>query len=89
MNSVMGLPEVLVGRVLSLIYFGEDYSCECLVCQFCNDLLLKTFLNREKMPVHKVGSTPLDMNQFRMLFSTCKVPGVNRDYIMNYFKTGK
>ncbi|XP_063093230.1 peroxisomal carnitine O-octanoyltransferase isoform X3 [Cavia porcellus] len=44
-------------------------------------------LRQEKMPVHKVGSTPLDMNQFRMLFSTCKVPGVNRDYIMNYFKT--
>nr|BAE20525.1 unnamed protein product [Mus musculus] len=46
-------------------------------------------LRREKLPVHKSGNTPLDMNQFRMLFSTCKVPGITRDSIMNYFKTGK
>ncbi|EHA97328.1 Peroxisomal carnitine O-octanoyltransferase [Heterocephalus glaber] len=45
-------------------------------------------LRKEKMPVHKVGGIPLDMNQFRMLFSTCKVPGVTRDSIMNYFRTG-
>ncbi|KAM5236783.1 peroxisomal carnitine O-octanoyltransferase [Ctenodactylus gundi] len=44
-------------------------------------------LRKEKMPVHKVGNTPLDMNQFRMLFSTCKVPGISRDSIMNYFRT--
>ncbi|XP_008059501.1 peroxisomal carnitine O-octanoyltransferase [Carlito syrichta] len=44
-------------------------------------------LRKEKVPVHKVGNTPLDMNQFRMLFSTCKVPGITRDSIMNYFKT--
>nr|XP_051696112.1 peroxisomal carnitine O-octanoyltransferase isoform X3 [Oryctolagus cuniculus] len=41
----------------------------------------------EKVPVDKVGNTPLDMNQFRMLFSTCKVPGITRDSIMNYFRT--
>ncbi|XP_021529909.1 peroxisomal carnitine O-octanoyltransferase isoform X2 [Aotus nancymaae] len=44
-------------------------------------------LRKEKVPVHKVGNTPLDMNQFRMLFSTCKVPGITRDSIMNYFRT--
>lgn len=31
---------------------------------------------------------PFDMDQFRMLFSTCKVPGINKDTIRNYFKTG-
>lgn len=44
-------------------------------------------LRKEKIPIHKVGSTPLDMNQFRMLFSTCKIPGITRDYIENNFKT--
>ncbi|XP_069318791.1 peroxisomal carnitine O-octanoyltransferase [Eulemur rufifrons] len=44
-------------------------------------------LRKEKVPVHKVGNTPLDMNQFRMLFSTCKVPGITRDSIMSYFRT--
>ncbi|XP_042540558.1 peroxisomal carnitine O-octanoyltransferase [Dipodomys spectabilis] len=44
-------------------------------------------LRTEKVPVHKVGNTPLDMNQFRMLFSTCKIPGITRDSIVNYFRT--
>nr|XP_004662354.1 peroxisomal carnitine O-octanoyltransferase [Jaculus jaculus]XP_045016848.1 peroxisomal carnitine O-octanoyltransferase [Jaculus jaculus]XP_045016849.1 peroxisomal carnitine O-octanoyltransferase [Jaculus jaculus]XP_045016850.1 peroxisomal carnitine O-octanoyltransferase [Jaculus jaculus] len=44
-------------------------------------------LRKEKVPVHKSGNTPLDMHQFRMLFSTCKVPGITRDSIMNYFRT--
>ncbi|KAF6085644.1 carnitine O-octanoyltransferase [Phyllostomus discolor] len=44
-------------------------------------------LRKEKVPVNKVGNTPLDMNQFRMLFSTCKIPGINRDSIRNYFRT--
>ncbi|XP_003782687.1 peroxisomal carnitine O-octanoyltransferase [Otolemur garnettii] len=44
-------------------------------------------LRKEKVPVHKAGNTPLDMNQFRMLFSTCKVPGITRDSIINYFRT--
>lgn len=44
-------------------------------------------LRKEKLPVDKAGNTPLDMNQFRMLFSTCKIPGISRDSIMNYFRT--
>lgn len=44
---------------------------------------------RESMPPQKAGDTPLDMHQFRMLYSTCKVPGVTKDKIHNYFKTGR
>lgn len=44
-------------------------------------------LTKEKLPVDKVGTTPLDMHQFRMLFNTCKVPGITRDSIINYFRT--
>ncbi|KAM6201358.1 peroxisomal carnitine O-octanoyltransferase isoform 2-T2 [Rhynchocyon petersi] len=44
-------------------------------------------LRKEKLPVQKVGNTPLDMNQFRMLFSTCKIPGITRDSVINYFNT--
>lgn len=43
---------------------------------------------REKLAPQKVGRVPLDMDQFRMLFCTCKVPGVTKDTIHNYFKTG-
>lgn len=50
-------------------------------------LLLAYF--RERLPPQKSGKIPLDMDQFRMLFSTCKVPGVKKDTIRNYFKTGR
>ncbi|KAB0353786.1 hypothetical protein FD755_023519 [Muntiacus reevesi] len=44
-------------------------------------------LRKEKLAVEKIGNVPLDMNQFRMLFSTCKIPGITRDSIINYFRT--
>lgn len=31
----------------------------------------------------------LTMNQFRRLFSTCRIPAVQRDHLKAYFKTGK
>lgn len=42
----------------------------------------------ERVAPQKAGKTPLDMDQFRMMFCTCKVPGVKKDTIHNYFKTG-
>nr|XP_057939643.1 peroxisomal carnitine O-octanoyltransferase isoform X2 [Doryrhamphus excisus] len=42
---------------------------------------------KEKMAPQKAGKVPLDMDQFRMLFCTCKVPGVKKDALYNYFKT--
>uniref|UniRef100_A0AAQ5XAQ1 Peroxisomal carnitine O-octanoyltransferase n=1 Tax=Amphiprion ocellaris TaxID=80972 RepID=A0AAQ5XAQ1_AMPOC len=44
-------------------------------------------IRTERMAPQKAGKTVLDMDQFRMLFCTCKVPGVKKDTIRNYFKT--
>uniref|UniRef100_A0A3Q3LWQ2 Peroxisomal carnitine O-octanoyltransferase n=1 Tax=Mastacembelus armatus TaxID=205130 RepID=A0A3Q3LWQ2_9TELE len=44
-------------------------------------------LRTERLAPQKSGKNPLDMHQFRMLFCTCKVPGVKKDTIYNYFKT--
>ncbi|XP_017280549.1 peroxisomal carnitine O-octanoyltransferase isoform X2 [Kryptolebias marmoratus] len=44
-------------------------------------------LRTERLAPQKAGKTPMDMDQFRMLFCTCKVPGVKKDTIRNYFKT--
>uniref|UniRef100_A0A672GA41 Peroxisomal carnitine O-octanoyltransferase n=1 Tax=Salarias fasciatus TaxID=181472 RepID=A0A672GA41_SALFA len=44
-------------------------------------------IRTERLAPQKAGQSPLDMDQFRMLFCTCKVPGVNKDTIHNYFKT--
>ncbi|XP_029602300.1 peroxisomal carnitine O-octanoyltransferase-like isoform X3 [Salmo trutta] len=44
-------------------------------------------LRTERLDPHKADNVVLDMDQFRMLFCTCKVPGVTKDTIINYFKT--
>uniref|UniRef100_A0A3P9KQ19 Peroxisomal carnitine O-octanoyltransferase n=1 Tax=Oryzias latipes TaxID=8090 RepID=A0A3P9KQ19_ORYLA len=44
-------------------------------------------LHTERLAPQKSGKTPFDMDQFRMLFNTCKVPGVKKDSIQNYFQT--
>ncbi|XP_064300756.1 peroxisomal carnitine O-octanoyltransferase [Phalacrocorax carbo] len=44
-------------------------------------------LRKEKVAVQRSGTAVLDMNQLRMLFCTCRIPGVTRDSIVNYFKT--
>ncbi|KAM4685371.1 peroxisomal carnitine O-octanoyltransferase [Amazona ochrocephala] len=44
-------------------------------------------LRKEKVPVERSLDEVLDMNQFRMIFCTCKIPGVTRDSISHYFKT--
>ncbi|XP_054847192.1 peroxisomal carnitine O-octanoyltransferase [Eublepharis macularius] len=44
-------------------------------------------IRTEKLPVHRSGNVPLDMDQFRMLFCTCKIPGITQDSVVNYFRT--
>ncbi|XP_068091611.1 peroxisomal carnitine O-octanoyltransferase [Hyperolius riggenbachi] len=44
-------------------------------------------IRSERLGVHKSDNKPLDMNQMRFLFNTCKIPGVTRDSITNHFKT--
>ncbi|XP_075994468.1 peroxisomal carnitine O-octanoyltransferase isoform X1 [Genypterus blacodes] len=46
-----------------------------------------SLIRTEKLAPQKSGKQVFDMDQFRMLFCTCKVPGVQKDSIHNYFKT--
>lgn len=65
-------------------------DCEWLVVVYISNVLslYLLILIRERLAVHKAGTMPFDMDQFRMLFCTCKVPGINKDTILNFFKTG-
>lgn len=44
-------------------------------------------IRTERLAPQKAGNAPVDMDQFKMLFCTCKVPGVTKDDIINYFRT--
>ncbi|XP_033836251.1 peroxisomal carnitine O-octanoyltransferase [Periophthalmus magnuspinnatus] len=52
-----------------------------------HSLLYWDMIRTERLPPQKAGKTPLDMDQFKMLFNTCKVPGITKDSIHNYFQT--
>lgn len=59
------------------------YVSNIVICLYLPILI------RERLAVHKARTTPFDMDQFRMLFCTCKVPGITKDTILNFFKTGQ
>uniref|UniRef100_A0A8C4NM81 Peroxisomal carnitine O-octanoyltransferase n=2 Tax=Eptatretus burgeri TaxID=7764 RepID=A0A8C4NM81_EPTBU len=44
-------------------------------------------IRTEKLAVGRSGKTPLDMDQFRMLCCTCKIPGHHRDTLVSHFRT--
>ncbi|XP_076461883.1 peroxisomal carnitine O-octanoyltransferase-like [Babylonia areolata] len=45
-------------------------------------------IRKEKIRPHMDGKgRPMCMNQFRKLFSTCNIPGLQQDHLVHYFKT--
>lgn len=34
---------------------------------------------RDKIPLDMMGKDPLDMNQYKKVFGTCRIPGLKRD----------
>jgi len=45
-----------------------------------HSLEFKEMIDKETFPVEKVRDTPLCMDQYRILFSTCRIPGEKTDY---------
>ncbi|XP_061530027.1 peroxisomal carnitine O-octanoyltransferase-like isoform X1 [Phycodurus eques] len=66
---------------------GEGSQLERASFNIWHTLQYWNLIYKEKMVPQKAGKMVLDMDQFRRLFCTCKVPGVKKDTIYNYFKT--
>lgn len=82
--------EINFHKCLISVYFWLWMACFCLHHVSNMDICLYLLiLIRERLAVHKAGTIPFDMDQFRMLFCTCKVPGITKDTILNFFKTGQ
>ncbi|KAF7648958.1 hypothetical protein LDENG_00149630 [Lucifuga dentata] len=47
----------------------------------------KTMIDNETLPVEYLGGNPLCMNQYYEVLSSCRVPGVKRDSIVNYARS--
>lgn len=43
----------------------------------------------ETLPVEFLGGKPLCMNQYYQILSSCRVPGLKQDSVVNFLKTKK
>lgn len=46
----------------------------------------KTMIDNETLPVEHLGGKPLCMNQYYQVLSSCRIPGLKRDSVVNYAK---
>nr|XP_046230900.1 carnitine O-acetyltransferase [Scatophagus argus] len=49
----------------------------------------KTMIDNETLPVEYLGGKPLCMNQYYEVLSSCRIPGLKRDSVMNYAKSSR
>ncbi|XP_055455671.1 carnitine O-acetyltransferase [Psammomys obesus] len=49
----------------------------------------KSMIDNEALPVEFLGGNPLCMNQYYQILSSCRVPGLKQDSVVNFLKTKK
>ncbi|XP_044188829.1 carnitine O-acetyltransferase [Thunnus albacares] len=49
----------------------------------------KTMIDNETLPVEYLGGKPLCMNQYYEVLSSCRIPGLKRDSVVNHAKSSK
>ncbi|XP_076019712.1 carnitine O-acetyltransferase isoform X2 [Genypterus blacodes] len=49
----------------------------------------KTMIDNETLPVEFLGGSPLCMNQYYEVLSSCRIPGLKRDSIVNHAKSSR
>uniref|UniRef100_A0A3Q1HD65 Carnitine O-acetyltransferase a n=1 Tax=Acanthochromis polyacanthus TaxID=80966 RepID=A0A3Q1HD65_9TELE len=49
----------------------------------------KTMIDNETLPVEYLGEKPLCMNQYYEVLSSCRIPGLKRDSVVNHAKSSR
>ncbi|KAM7369394.1 hypothetical protein PAMP_013666 [Pampus punctatissimus] len=49
----------------------------------------KTMIDNETLPVEYMGDKPLCMNQYYEVLSSCRIPGLKRDAVVNHAKSSR
>uniref|UniRef100_A0A3B5BHJ1 Carnitine O-acetyltransferase-like n=1 Tax=Stegastes partitus TaxID=144197 RepID=A0A3B5BHJ1_9TELE len=49
----------------------------------------KTMIDNEALPVEYLGGKPLCMNQYYEVLSSCRIPGLKRDSVVNHAKSSR
>ncbi|KRT83273.1 hypothetical protein AMK59_3062, partial [Oryctes borbonicus] len=77
---------VVVYSSPGLVFPFENFQTECDRLTYTTKLILaavdyKLQIDGDKIPLDMMGKDPLDMNQYKKVFGTCRIPGVKRDSI--------
>ncbi|XP_044268520.1 carnitine O-acetyltransferase isoform X2 [Tribolium madens] len=77
---------VVVYSSPGLVFPFQKFNCEEQRLEYAAKLIAgalsyKELIDSGKMPVEKMGKDPLDMNQYKKIFGTCRIPGVKLDHL--------
>ncbi|XP_072310174.1 carnitine O-acetyltransferase [Eucyclogobius newberryi] len=75
------------GLVLPQMSFNDKHGQILFAAKLIAGVLdFKTMIDNETLPVEHLGDKPLCMNQYYQVLSSCRIPGLKRDSIVNYAK---
>ncbi|XP_071773646.1 carnitine O-acetyltransferase [Centroberyx gerrardi] len=78
------------GLVLPRIEFNDRQGQMRYAAKLIAGVLdFKTMIDNETLPVEYLGGSPLCMNQFYELLSSCRIPGLKRDSVVNHAKSSR
>uniref|UniRef100_A0A3Q3SPB8 Carnitine O-acetyltransferase a n=1 Tax=Mastacembelus armatus TaxID=205130 RepID=A0A3Q3SPB8_9TELE len=83
---------VVIHSSPGLVLPRMDYSDKQGQIRFAAKLIagvldFKTMIDNETLPVEYLGGKPLCMNQYYEVLSSCRIPGLKRDTVVNHAKS--
>ncbi|KAK3527286.1 hypothetical protein QTP86_018602 [Hemibagrus guttatus] len=73
------------GVVLPRLQFSDRQGQVRYAAKFIAGVLdFKTMIDNETLPVEYLGGKPLCMNQYYQVLSSCRIPGIKRDSVVNH-----
>uniref|UniRef100_A0AAQ6I904 Choline/carnitine acyltransferase domain-containing protein n=1 Tax=Anabas testudineus TaxID=64144 RepID=A0AAQ6I904_ANATE len=73
------------GLVLPRMNFSDKFASKLIA----GVLDFKTMIDNEAIPVEYLGGKPLCMNQYYEVLSSCRIPGLKRDSVVNHAKSSR
>ncbi|XP_061887357.1 carnitine O-acetyltransferase isoform X1 [Entelurus aequoreus] len=78
------------GLVLPCMHFSDKQGQIRFAAKLIAGVLdFKTMIDNETIPVEYLGGKPLCMNQYYEVLSSCRIPGVRRDSVVNHAKSSR
>ncbi|XP_070706756.1 carnitine O-acetyltransferase [Pempheris klunzingeri] len=78
------------GLVLPRMNFSDKQGQIRFAAKLISGVLdFKTMIDNETLPVEYLGGKPLCMNQYYEVLSSCRIPGLKKDSIVNHAKSSR